>query len=152
MRPYLANWPKDITAAKTGPVYHQAVWKGWWDFGCGSIGARHLRNLKQEGARVALFGAGHLAVKFLNLLGLGDLVHCVVDDDPNKLGLRLPGSGLPIRPSSALLDENIDTCLLCLSPESERKVIAGQHRFLNNGGRFRSIFALSPIALVGALP
>jgi hypothetical protein len=126
-------------------------------YGCQFIETRarireHLRNLKQEGARVALFGAGHLAVKFLNLLGLGDLVHCVVDDDPNKLGLRLPGSGLPIRPSSALLDENIDTCLLCLSPESERKVIAGQHRFLNNGGRFRSIFALSPIALVGALP
>jgi predicted dehydrogenase len=38
MRPYLANWPKEITAAKGGPVYHPAVWKGWWDFGCGSIG------------------------------------------------------------------------------------------------------------------
>ncbi len=38
MRPFLANWPREITAAKPGPVYHQAVWKGWWDFGCGPIG------------------------------------------------------------------------------------------------------------------
>jgi predicted dehydrogenase len=38
MRPFVANWPKEMTAAKPGPVYHPAVWKGWWDFGCGSIG------------------------------------------------------------------------------------------------------------------
>lgn len=38
MRPFLANWPKEYTAAKPGPVYVPAVWKGWWDFGCGPIG------------------------------------------------------------------------------------------------------------------
>jgi predicted dehydrogenase len=38
MRPYLAEWPADYKTAKTGPVYVPAVWKGWWDFGCGPIG------------------------------------------------------------------------------------------------------------------
>jgi predicted dehydrogenase len=38
MRPYAANWPKDIAAARPGAIYHPNVWKGWLDFGCGSIG------------------------------------------------------------------------------------------------------------------
>jgi predicted dehydrogenase len=38
VRPYLDQWPKDITAAKPGPVYHPSFWRGWWDFGCGAIG------------------------------------------------------------------------------------------------------------------
>jgi predicted dehydrogenase len=32
-RPYLATWPNDGR-----PVYLPHVWRGWWDFGCGSIG------------------------------------------------------------------------------------------------------------------
>jgi predicted dehydrogenase len=38
MRPYVANWPKDIEGARPGAVYHPNVWRGWWDFGCGPIG------------------------------------------------------------------------------------------------------------------
>jgi hypothetical protein len=110
-----------------------------------------LSRLKQEGRRVAIFGAGHLAVKFLNLFGLKDLVYCVIDDNPDKVGLCMPGSGLPVRPSSVLMDEGIDLCLLSLSPESETKVIAARGEYASRGGRFRSIFALSPIAYPGAL-
>jgi len=38
VRPYLAQWPKEITGAKAGPVYNPQMWRGWWDFGCGAIG------------------------------------------------------------------------------------------------------------------
>jgi len=38
MRPFVANWPKDIDRAKPGAVYVPQVWRGWWDFGCGPIG------------------------------------------------------------------------------------------------------------------
>jgi predicted dehydrogenase len=38
MRPFVANWPAQYTRARPGPVYVPAVWKGWWDFGCGPIG------------------------------------------------------------------------------------------------------------------
>jgi SAM-dependent methyltransferase len=102
--------------------------------------------VKTEGKKIAVFGAGHLAAKFLNLFELSDLVSCVIDDNPNKSGLLMPGSGVPVRPSSALMDEKIDLCLLSLSPESEKKVVAAKKDYLDQGGRFLSIFALSPIA------
>jgi SAM-dependent methyltransferase len=105
-----------------------------------------LSRLKNEGKRVAVFGAGHLAAKFLNLFDLQELVYCVIDDNPYKLGLRMPGSGVPVRPSSVLIDEKIDLCLLSLSPESEKKVIAAKQAYVDQGGQFRSIFTLSPIA------
>lgn len=110
-----------------------------------------LSRLKNEGKRVAVFGAGHLAAKFLNLFDLQDLVYCVIDDNPHKLGLRMPGSGVPVRPSSVLIDEKIDLCLLSLSPESEKKVIADKQAYVDQGGQFRSIFTLSPIAYQTAL-
>jgi SAM-dependent methyltransferase len=110
-----------------------------------------LSRLKREGGRVAIFGAGHLAVRFLNLFGLKDLVYCVIDDHPDKLGMCMPGSGLRVRSTSVLMDERIDLCLLALSPESEKKVIAARHEYASRGGVFRSIFALSPIAYRGTL-
>ena len=58
----------------------------------------------------------------------------------------MPGSGVPVRPSSVLIDEKIDFCLLSLSPESEKKVIASKQAYVDQGGQFRSIFTLSPIA------
>ena len=52
---------------------------------------------RRTGKRVAVFGAGHLAVKFLNFFELGSYVDCVIDDNPNKQALVMPGSRLPIR-------------------------------------------------------
>lgn len=101
--------------------------------------------LRAKGRRVALFGAGHLAAKFLNLYGLSDCVDAVIDDNSNKQGLSMPGSGLPIVGSADL--PKYQLCVLSLSPESEQKVLARQQDYLGGGGRFASIFALSPIAL-----
>jgi SAM-dependent methyltransferase len=106
--------------------------------------------LRAHGKRVAVFGAGHLAVKFLNLLALKDCVDSVIDDNPHKQGLAMPGSGLPIIGSAAL--PQIDLCMLSLSPESEQKVLAKQQAYVQGGGRFASIFALSPLALNLAQP
>jgi len=102
---------------------------------------------RAAGKRVVLFGAGHLAAKFINLLELGDYVECVIDDNPDKQALIMPGSRLPIRSSSLLEQEGIDLCLLSLSPESEKKVLSAKKAYLEKGGDFRSIFALSPLAL-----
>lgn len=100
---------------------------------------------RESGKRVALFGAGHLAAKFVNLFDLGDCIDCVLDDNPNKQRLLMPGSRLPIRSSSLLEQEKIDLCLLSLSPESEKKVLAARKQYVGRGGEFRSIFALSPL-------
>jgi hypothetical protein len=106
-----------------------------------------ITEIHASGKKVAIFGAGHLAVKFLNLYDLGQVIECVIDDNPHKQGMLMPGSGLAIRNSKTLDKGEIDMCLLSLSPESEEKVVASKKEYLDNGGVFRSIFCLSPLAL-----
>ena len=105
----------------------------------------YFGGLHAQGKRMAIFGAGHLAAKFVNLFGLKDCFVCAIDESPHKQGLAMPGSGLPIQCSTVL--PTIDVCMLSLSPESERKVLQKQHAYIDRGGRFASIFALSPLAL-----
>ena len=81
---------------------------------------------------------------------MADLIACVIDDNPHKQQLRMPGSGLPIIGSAALADRAIDLCLLSLSPESEQRVLEAKKDFRAGGGEFRSIFALSPIGIRAA--
>jgi hypothetical protein len=100
-----------------------------------------LRGWRENRKRIAIFGAGHLAAKFINLYSLGGLVECVIDDHKHKREMLMPGSRVPIRGAAALKD--IDICLLSLNPESEQKVVAKHQEFRESGGRFLSIFALS---------
>jgi hypothetical protein len=102
---------------------------------------------RQAGKRIAIFGAGHLAAKFVNLYALGSMIDCVIDDNPHKQKLLMPGSRLPIHGSAALESRGIDICLLSLNPESEQKVLAKHQPFLERGGRFFSLFAMSPNAV-----
>lgn len=114
----------------------------------------HLQSLfgawQKGGKRVAIFGAGHLAAKFVNMFSLEKLVDCVIDDNPHKQDLLMPGSRLAIRGSAALESRAIDLCLLSLNPESEQKVLAKHQAYLDRGGRFLSIFALSPTSVYTA--
>lgn len=93
---------------------------------------------------LALFGAGHLSCAFVNYHGLADLFEFVADDTPQKQGLFLPGSRLPIVPSARLVQDRIALCLLGISPESEPRVIANNQAFVTGGGEFRSLLAASP--------
>ena len=102
-----------------------------------------LRAWQQKGERVAVFGAGHLATKFVNFFRLAPLIECVVDDNVRKQELLMPGSRLPIFGSHALGSHHIAYCLLSLNPESEQKVLSKNRSYLDRGGRFLSIFAAS---------
>jgi hypothetical protein len=103
--------------------------------------------LQQQSGKIAFLGAGHLSCVFINIFDLRDRIEFVVDDNPHKQGLFMPGSRLPIRGSAALLEDDIRLCLLCLSPESEGKVIENNKGFVERGGKFASIFAGSKYAL-----
>lgn len=96
----------------------------------------HLSGFK---GRAVLFGAGHLAVKFLNILGLSDLFDAVIDDSPQKKGLYMPGSKLPIIDSSILTEGRYDLCVLTVSPESEEKILA-KYGSLRSDLKFVSAF------------
>ena len=54
-----------------------------------------------------MLGAGHMTERFVNLYGLAERIEFVVDDSPNKQGLFMPGSRLPILPSSELVEREL---------------------------------------------
>jgi SAM-dependent methyltransferase len=108
---------------------------------------RFLETYRRDKGRIVLFGAGHLAVTFLSVFGVEDLVDAVIDDNPNKRGMFMPGSRLPIVGSSALADRDISLCLLSLNPIGEEKVMANNRAFVERGGTFASIFPASAHAL-----
>lgn len=100
-----------------------------------------------QGRPVAIYGAGHLTAAFINFHGLADLFAFVVDDTPEKQGLRLPNSGLEIVPRDRLAASGAKLCLLGLSPHIEDKILAKNQDFVRQGGVFHSIFVDSPRSL-----
>jgi cupin fold WbuC family metalloprotein len=108
----------------------------------------YLTEFKKNHGKISMFGAGHIACMYINIMGLKDMIEFVVDDDPNKKGLFMPGSLLPIYGSEKLIQENIKLCLTSLSPESEEKVIKKNQEFIKQGGVFSSIiseFSATPV-------
>lgn len=103
-----------------------------------------LGNFRRNHGKIAALGAGHLAATFINVLGLAELLDCVVDDNPQKQGLFMPGSKLPIVPSSALVERDIRLCLLSVNPEVEAKVRQKNAAFEARGGRWMSMFTGRP--------
>lgn len=100
-----------------------------------------LEAIRASGGKVAVFGAGHLAAKFINFFEVKDLITCVIDDHPKKVGMYMPGSGLPIAPSAQLQELGIRYCVSTLSPESEVKVRGKLAHFFDNGGIFLPAFS-----------
>lgn len=101
-----------------------------------------LKERRDEGG-IALYGAGHLGAAFINFHGIGDLMDLVVDDQAEKQGLFMPKSGLPICGRAALEARRIPLCLFAFAPESEPAVATSNQWYLDDGGRFYSIFAAS---------
>lgn len=108
----------------------------------------YLEDFKKNHGKIAIFGAAHMCSAFINLMGLKDCIEFVVDDNPHKNGMFMPGSHLPIRGSLAILKEDIKLCLLTLAVASEGKVLVDNQGFINKGGIFKSIFPRNPNALV----
>lgn len=93
---------------------------------------------------IVLFGAGHLGCSFLNYNGIGDRLAFAVDDAPEKLGLKLPGTGLEIRPTSDLAGMSNLVCLLSVTPDKENAVVERLQAQLRSDVAYRSIVSTSP--------
>jgi len=99
-----------------------------------------LEQVRAGGREVAIFGAGHGSIQFVNLLGLADLVDCYIDDNPHKLGLLVPGSMRPVVSSRELESRDVGLCLLAVRPDAQAAVRQRHPALERSGGHWRSIF------------
>jgi SAM-dependent methyltransferase len=70
-----------------------------------------LEDIAANGQRVAIWGAGSKGVTFLNLLK-GDLVEYIVDINPRKQGMYVPGTGQKIVPPEFLKEYRPDVAIV----------------------------------------
>jgi len=101
---------------------------------------------RNTNSKIAVYGAGHAAVMLVNLFELHNCVDFVIDDNPLKRDLFMPGSRLPIVSSTTLQD--VDLCAFSLNPETEPKIIQNQKVFTERGGVFVSLTPGSPLYLL----
>lgn len=95
-----------------------------------------LRRLKDEGKRIAIYGASAKGSTLMNFFGItGDLVDYIVDRSTLKQGLFAPGTHLPIRPVETLLEDRPDYVLL-LTWNFVTEILQQQQAYRDGGGRF----------------
>jgi hypothetical protein len=109
----------------------------------------HFARFVGETGPIAVFGAGHLAGKFVNFHGVADSIDFVVDDHPNKQHAVMPGNHLPIRPGTQLAVAGIRLVLLSVNPDAETKIIEKYSAECAASMEFASLFRSSPRAFSG---
>ena len=104
-----------------------------------------------RGEKVYMYGAGHLAVSFINYLNLGVLVDSIVDDAPEKQRTFVPGCRIAVVPSQAIDGSGRATCILGISPDREHVLADRLEERFGKALRLHSIFNRSSRAF-GAGP
>jgi SAM-dependent methyltransferase len=106
-----------------------------------------LLGLKQDGRRIAGYGAPAKATTLMHHFGLGpDLIEFIADDSPLKQGLFTPGLHVPVLDADAIYHDRPDY-LLILAWNFARPIMAKHARFGAEGGRF-----IVPLPTVEVLP
>ena len=95
-----------------------------------------LHGFKQQGARLAGYGAAAKACTLLNSAGIGaDVLDFVVDRSPHQQGRYLPGVRLAILPPEALL-EAMPEYVLLLAWNLADEIMSQQAEYRVRGGHF----------------
>jgi hypothetical protein len=95
-----------------------------------------IRQLKADGAKIAVYGASAKGSTLLNYFGLGkNELEFVVDRSSVKQGFFTPGTHLPILPPEALLERRPDYVLL-LTWNFRDEILEQQKAYRDSGGKF----------------
>ena len=92
--------------------------------------------------RILLYCAGPISTAFINRFSLKNIIDCVIDDNENKQQYFMPKSGLPIKSSSELYQNNPVLCLLAMNPAHQNKIISKHKNILGKCREFRTIYSL----------
>lgn len=84
--------------------------------------ALFLEGERNMGKKIGVIGAGHMANAFINGYSLGKYVDYIIDDNPNMLGLYMPGCNKKIVSSDVIGTLSVDILLSTLSEQGEAKV------------------------------
>lgn len=103
--------------------------------------APRFKRWGQHRGNIVVFGAGHRAAMFLNLTCCAKYVHKVIDDDPRKRGLYIPGTSIEIVDSSYFCQDTNGVCVMALSIGVEARV-ADKVREATSGNV--SLYSISP--------
>lgn len=101
---------------------------------------RFFQSATQAGQRIAILGAGHFCVAFINFYQLQDWVEVVLDDDSHKSGMHLPGTQIPIVSTEQLQYQRYPLCILTCNPWNDENIKNRFTEYQSDGGRFLSIF------------
>jgi methylation protein EvaC len=95
-----------------------------------------LRDLKHKGKTVFGYGATSKSTTVTNFCGITpDLVHCITDTTPGKIGMNSPGAHIPIVPYSRFRDTPPDYALL-FAWNHGGEIMAKEKDFMSRGGKF----------------
>lgn len=102
-----------------------------------------LKKLRTEKGPMAIWGAGHLSAGFLALMEVQNLFQGIIDQNPNKINMRMPIGNLYIHNSDWLIERPIRSCFLGANPQHHNKILFANNRFIEKGGSFYTIFGES---------
>ena len=95
-----------------------------------------LSDATQRGKSVVGFGAPAKATTLCYALGIDkNMLRYIVDDSPLKQGLYMPGTHIPIKPSTELYTDAADYCLI-LAWNFADSIVKNHQKFIQNGGMF----------------
>ena len=81
-----------------------------------------LNNIKNNGNKIFIFGAGHHASTFININNVDSYIDYVLDDNINKQDKFLSGTNIKIIKTERIIREKNPFILLTTNPESDKKI------------------------------